>query len=112
MLVQSCSTGWRRVNPPPGVQWPAQQRAQVWRGGQSVQWHSVRVSRDSISGVPFVQPPSCDSCRVGVALAEVDSVCAGAPDAGARENVFLVGLGLFVAWFTWCVTGGCKFGMA
>ncbi len=111
-LVNGCAGGWRRVSPTPGVQWPARQRARIWRGGHAEQWHAVRVGRDSLSGVPFIHPPSCDSCRVAVALAQVDSVCAGPPDAGQRETVFLVGLGLLLAWFVWCATGGCNFEMS
>ena len=93
-----------RVEPLPGPSWPARQRAQVWRGGRAVVWHAVRVSGDSHSGVPFVHPPSCDSCRIGLPLAEVDSVCAGPADHGDREVGVLAAAGMLTGLFLWLLT--------
>ena len=35
------------------------------------------VRGDSLTGVPFTRPPSCDSCRVAIPLTSVDSVRLG-----------------------------------
>ena len=72
---------------------PARQQVQVWRGGGAVALHAVRVRGDSLSGVPFHLPPSCDTCRVAIAVSAIDSV-----RVGDQENNFfavLMGVGIF-----------------
>jgi len=75
----SCS-GWHRVGAPDLATAEERQQAQVWRGGRAVQLHALRLTADSISGVPFIQSPSCDSCRVSFSRADVDSVRVGDPE--------------------------------
>jgi hypothetical protein len=53
------------------------------------------IADDSISGVPFTSSPSCDSCRVAVPRAMVDSVRLGNPTAGFWKSV---GLGVGVTF--------------
>lgn len=61
-----------------------------------MRWHALVVATDSISGVPFTRPPACDSCRVAVPRALVDSVRLGNPTAGFWKSVGL-GMGLTLA---------------
>ena len=85
-----CGAGWHQ--PPqltPGP-WPPRQQVQVWSSGQALRWHSVAIEGDSISGVPFVQAPDCDSCRGSVPLDDVDSVRVGNPVAGFLKTLGLV----------------------
>ena len=87
-----CGAGWHQ--PPeltPGP-WAERQQAQVWVDGKSLQWHSVNVHHDSVSGVPFIKDPRCDTCRVALPLSAVDSVRVGSPVNGFWKSV-----GLFVA---------------
>jgi len=88
-LLVGCSPGWHRVTPGPSEALNTRQQFQVWSHGQAHQWHGVRVSGDSVSGVPFTRSPDCDSCRVRLALADVDSLRAGNPVAGLWNGVVL-----------------------
>lgn len=66
----------------------------MWQGGRALQWHAVRLGSDSISGIPFIASPECDSCRVSVPRTAVDSVRLGSPTKGFWRGV---GLGLGAA---------------
>ncbi len=90
MLVQGCAAGWRRVDIQADQPWPERQRIQVWHGARNEQWHAVRLTRDSVSGVPFIQPPRCDSCRLALPLSEVDSLRIGDPAGAVHASAFLV----------------------
>jgi hypothetical protein len=92
-VLLGCSPGWHRVTPSPSEALNSRQQFQVWSHGQALQWHGLRVSGDSVSGVPFTRSPACDSCRVQLALADVDSLRAGDPVAGLWSGV-LIGLSL------------------
>ena len=95
---QACSAGWHR--PPdltPGRPLDPRQQVQVWRAGTVVRWHAVAIGADSISGVVFHQPSECDSCRVAVPKATVDSIRFGDPVAGFWKSVALV-LGAMAAF--------------
>ena len=104
LLQIGCGAGWRSTDITPGPQRPRQQ-AQVWIGGRALRWHALVVSTDTISGVPFNQPPACDSCRVAVNRAEVDSVRFGDPTAGFWKSVAL-GFGISLVG----VVLVCKYG--
>ena len=66
--------GPRRVEFPTAQPFPTRQQLEVWRGRKASTLHAVLQTRDSLSGVPVYRPPSCDSCRVTLPLAEIDSV--------------------------------------
>lgn len=53
---------------------PPDQRFEVWSKGQAHQLHALHLEADSVVGVPWWKDPACDSCRVVIARAEVDSV--------------------------------------
>jgi len=109
--TSGCGAGWRQppqVSPGP---WPKRQQVQVWADGQARQWHGVVVTRDSISGVPFVRDPACDSCRVALPLASVDSVRVGSPMQGFWKSVTLFVAVPFVILYVICASeGGCAGG--
>jgi hypothetical protein len=92
LLQSACGAGWHRPEPLPSGALPPRQQVQVWQGGRARQWHAVRLGSDSISGVPFIASPDCDSCRVSVPRAAVDSVRLGSPTNGLWGSVAL-GLG-------------------
>ena len=86
----ACGAGWHQpalLRPGP---LPVRKQAQVWSSGQAQRWHSVVVKADSISGVPFLQAPECDSCRMALPLAIVDSVRVGSPEAGFWKTLGLI----------------------
>jgi len=85
----ACSAGWRRWELQPGALQPRQQ-VEVWRGGSPMRWHAVVVTGDSVSGVPFLRPVSCDTCRVSLPRTQVDSLRLGNPVAAFWKTVGLV----------------------
>jgi hypothetical protein len=106
-----CGAGWRRIDLPPPASLPARQQVQVWQAGMATRLHAVSLSSDSVSGVPYLQPIECDSCRVTLALQAVDSIRSGNPTAGFWKTVGLTLAGLAVGLVVICATGSsCQFG--
>ncbi|HEX5004575.1 MAG TPA: hypothetical protein VFV65_04625 [Gemmatimonadales bacterium] len=64
---------WEAATIAPESTLPANRQFKVWIGGTATELRAVRVSRDSLSGLPIGAPARCDSCRVSVPLAVVDS---------------------------------------
>ena len=69
------------------------QQVQVWRGGASTVVHAVRVTPDTVYGVPYHRPPSCDSCIMAFPRSEVDSMRLG----GAEGAALGIAIGSLVA---------------
>lgn len=107
VLTASCGAGWHQPKQlEPGSLSPRQQ-VQVWSGGTARRWHAVRVGPDSVSGIPFTHPTSCDSCRTAVPRGAVDSIRLGDPVEGLWKSVALV-LGVStLALLYVCRAGGC-----
>jgi hypothetical protein len=57
-----------------------------------VRLHGVQYSRDSVSGIPWLDHLTCDTCRVAYALADVTGVRTGNPGEGA----WVVGAPIFI----------------
>jgi len=101
LLTQSCGAGWRRVSELDRL--AQRQQVQVWHQGQALRWHALRVGPDSVSGVPYFQPITCDTCRLAMPRGAVDSVRLGNPVAGFWKTVALVvgltvGAGIAYCW--------------
>ena len=75
-VVFGCA-GWTRVAVQSDTTLAPRQQVQVWQGSHARVLHAVRFSGDSLVGVPFQKPPSCDSCRVAIARSNVDSLRLG-----------------------------------
>ena len=84
-----CGAGWHRVETTPRPL-AARQQVEVWHRGMRERWHAVVLTPDSVSGVPYLQAVTCDSCRVTRPRAEVDSIRLGNPVAGFWKTVALV----------------------
>ena len=65
-LLCGCA-GWTRLALPSDTTLAPRQQVQVWSGSHARVLHAVRLSGDSLVGVPFQKPPSCDSCRITIA---------------------------------------------
>lgn len=90
LLTQACGAGWHQpaqLTPGP---LPARQQVQVWQRGRALQWHAVSVSPDAVTGVPYLEPVDCDTCRLTVPRSQVDSLRLGNPTAGFWKTVGLV----------------------
>lgn len=77
-----CTPGWRAYEPdtgPANVQPPERQIIEFRVDSGLVRLHSVRFARDSVTGIPWLQHTSCDSCRVGYPLARVSQMRTGRP---------------------------------
>jgi hypothetical protein len=82
VVCAACGAGWHRpAQLAPGPLSPRQQ-VEVWSGGAVRRWHAVQVGPDSISGIAFLLPITCDACRTAVPRSAVDSVRLGDPVGG------------------------------
>ncbi len=107
LTALGCGAGWHTVSgPEPGAYRPRQQ-AQIWHAGTATQVHGLRLTSDSVSAVPYLQPAGCDSCRIAWARTEVDSIRLGDPSGGFLATLLgalaILSLGLFVT----CGLGSC-----
>jgi hypothetical protein len=106
LALASCGAGWHR---PPSLQaGPLQlrQQVQVWHGGEVERWHAVVVTADSISGIPYLSPLQCDSCRIRRSRVTVDSIRLGNPVAGFWKTAGLVVAAPIVLSAVLCAVGG------
>ncbi|HWN18972.1 MAG TPA: hypothetical protein VNO19_08660 [Gemmatimonadales bacterium] len=76
---------------------PTRAQVQVWQGERVTLLHAVTLEREALRGVPFTQPPTCDSCGVRVPLAAVDSLRVGSKERGFFRTAGLV-LAIGAAW--------------
>jgi hypothetical protein len=82
------------------------QQVQVWRKNKALRWHGVVISTDSVSGLHFLAPLDCDSCRVTYPVSEIDSIRIGNPPAGFMKSVGLfLGVWLIVSCMAFCGAG-------
>jgi hypothetical protein len=88
-LVTACGAGWHREELAPQSHLSPRQQVQLWVGGQARVLHGVRVGVDSVTGVPFHIPLSCDSSRVAFARSAVDSMRLGSQARGALRRIGL-----------------------
>jgi len=98
-----CGAGWHQSTAVAPEELAPRQQAQIWQHGTALQWHAVRITPDSVSGVPYFRPVDCDSCRQQVPRAAVDSIRLGNPVAGFWKSVGLVvgamvGFGVIYCW--------------
>lgn len=63
---------------------------QIWMHGESQRWHGIRTDSATLSGVPLFRPPDCDSCRITVPRASVDSVRIGHPDSALVTTLITI----------------------
>ncbi len=70
---------------------PIRERFEVWSAGRPHELHALRIENDSLVGVPWWNDPGCDSCRVAIARAEVDSVRSKAYDPDKTTTAAITG---------------------
>lgn len=75
LLLSGC-TSYQSVSRPGELPTPFDggARYEFWSRGEAHQLHGVHAVGDSIVGVPWWKDPGCESCRVALARAEIDSV--------------------------------------
>src|ERR1700675_550378 len=86
-MLQACGAGWHRPPDLERARLSPRQQVQVWHRGRAERWHGLRFLADSVSGISAFRPVDCDSCRVALPRAEVDSIRLGNPVAGFWRSV-------------------------
>lgn len=73
-LVAGCTTSWgqRPLDRPIPV--APTYPVWIWSRGAVHKWYAVRMTHDSVSGIPFEMPLTCDSCRRSLSRTRVDSM--------------------------------------
>jgi hypothetical protein len=98
-VASGCGAGWRRVGDLSPRAFPPRSQLQVWQGGRYTILHGITLDSATLSGVPFTQPLTCDSCRVQLALGTVDSLRVGNKERGfLRSTGLVLGIGLIIAY--------------
>jgi hypothetical protein len=100
-----CGAGWRRTGELQPGPLPPRQQFEVWHNGRAERMHAVLLTADSISGIPYLRPEDCDTCRVALARTAVDSVRLGHPERGFWKSVGLVLGGALVLGVVACAAG-------
>ena len=104
LVLTACGAGWRRLDDPTPRALPVRAQVQLWTEGRSWILHAVTLGPDSVSGVPFLRPPECDSCRVVIARSALDSMRLGNQERGVLRSAGLafviMGAGAVVLYFS------------
>lgn len=82
LLLGACA-GYVRVDEP--TDFYPRRELDVWTHGERLRLHAVSMLLDSVTGIPLASPLSCDRCRVGFPLTQIDSVTVDRW-AGVRED--------------------------
>ncbi len=94
LLLGACLGGYTRVEEPTAFE--ATREVDVWTHGQRLRLHGTSMLLDSITGIPLGSPLTCDACRLGVPLTQVDSILVDRPNAGFTGFKLVGGILLFV----------------
>lgn len=79
---------------------------QVWSGGSPQVLIALRVTADSVSGVPYWMPPACDSCRVALPRSAVDSIRQRGFDPNKSLLATIIITPILVLWAAYEGMGG------
>lgn len=86
LLMLACART-QRVALDPEPRFEPRDLVEVWRADSVMRLHAVRIQQDTLSGVHYLSPTTCDTCRVSVPLVAVDSLRAGST---GEKTVLLV----------------------
>ena len=79
----------------------------IWSNGTVEKWHGVVITPDSVSGIPYDIPLTCDTCRRSISRAQVDSLkyrTGGVVGKTSLQIAGVVAAGLLVEQVvSWCV---------
>jgi len=88
---------WSSPHAPEPVDLAANRQVRVWTADRTWRLHAVQFVSDSLIGIPFQQPTTCDTCRVAVPLAAVDSMQTGGGSEGRAIALIAVPIALIGA---------------
>ena len=106
LLVASACSSFQGGQPLDQLPLPAppERKVEVWSKGERYPLHALTVDADSVRGVRWWHDPKCDSCRVTLARASVDSVRTLRYDGS--ESGIVVLLALPATLLLWLYTRG------
>ena len=94
LLTTACSPHWRSLAPGPQQIEPGV-TVRVWRSGGDVSLWGVRLSGDSLSGIPVRQGLDCTNCRIAYPVASIDSLQTAKTDLSVLRSA--LGAGVVIA---------------
>ena len=112
MVQAGCGAGWHQPSSAAAIaDLNPRQQVQLWSHGVARQLHGVRLTADSVSGIPYLMPLDCASCRITVPRPAVDSLRLGNPTEGFWRSMG-VGLGalLGILIVSCATTHSCNYG--
>ena len=107
-FLQGCGAGWHQPAEAGPTSFEPRQQIQIWRGTTVDRWHAVKVASDTISGIPYLDPLDCGSCRIALPQTAVDSIRLGNPVAGFWKSAGLVVGIMMVPVAIMCLGGMCS----
>ena len=81
--LNGCGPNWRPATVTPPRALDARTVLEFHVRDSLVRLHGVRLERDSLSGIPWLEHLTCDTCRVRYAVADISQPRTGNPGAGA-----------------------------
>ncbi len=73
LLAAGCAPEVCRIADLRPLPLPPGEEVLIYSSGKVVRWHAVVISPDSLTG-PYAMPAKCDSCRLSLSRAGVDSI--------------------------------------
>ena len=107
ILLAGCSANWAPLTTPVAKPLGERDIVEFHAGEQLVRLHAVVITKDSLSGIPWLDHTSCDTCRVRYALANITQLRTGEPGRPAWALIipFLVFFGAGLLFLISC--GDC-----
>ena len=109
LALTACSSNWQPVKLVPPSPLDQKTVLEFQAKNQLVRLHGVEFTRDSLSGIPWLDHLSCDTCRVRYAFSDISQARTGNPGAGAWSigvPLILIGGGFIVAVILYSSGGG------
>jgi hypothetical protein len=109
LALTACSSNWQPVTLVQPSPLDQKTVLEFQTKSQLVRLHGVEFKRDSLSGIPWLEHLSCDTCRVQYAFAEISQARTGNPGAGAWSlglPMLIIGGGLMVVGFLYATGAG------
>lgn len=107
LTLAGCGASWTRVKPVALDPTAHRQVVQVWSGGRAKELHALRLTDDTVSGVPFFQDPGCERCRIAIPMRQVDSMRVGDPMDNFTVPLGILGLISLIMLLVTCGSGYC-----
>lgn len=107
IALNGCGANWRPVPAATPQNLKPATVLEFHARDQLVRLHGVRFERDSVSGIPWLEHLSCDTCRVHYALADISQARTGEPGRAAWSIVLpVVGIAALLEVLHALVCGG------